>query len=211
MTLCGFVLSVLASLCAIGILYVLYLVSAKHAAATIATAECWWLPAANCYRFVIRNIPRHANLFGIRYRAWVRRTVPPSEGISVETYLDTDLLDGERLLLPGRQDLPVLCFRLEASGVVLKLVVTDKIGVPAGKEEEIGEDVKSLMVEFSVRARTWGLFKHEITRLYAVPQYREIEGKRRNIFREYLVPIQLSHERQMKSVLQYANEVTVTV
>jgi hypothetical protein len=93
----------------------------------------------------------------------------------------------------------------------LKLVVTDKMGVPAGREEEIAEDVECLMVEFSVRARTWGLFKHEITRLYAVPQYRELEGQRRNVFMEDLMAIQSSREQQMKSVLQYTNEVTVTV
>jgi len=211
MSLCGFVFSVLASLCAIGILYLLYLASAKRAAATIATAECWWLPAVNTYRFVIRNIPRHANLFGIRYRAWVRRILPPSEGISVATFQDTHLWDGERLLLPGHEDLPVFCFRLQPSGDALKLVVTDKMGVPAGREEEIAEDVECLMVEFSVRARTWGLFKHEITRLYAVPQYRELEGQRRNVFMEDLMAIQSSREQQMKSVLQYTNEVTVTV
>lgn len=85
------------------------------------------------------------------------------------------------------------------------------MGAPAGREEEIGEDVNCLMVEFSVRARTWGLFKHEVARLYAVPQYREIEGERRNIFRVYLMPIQSSGERLITSVLQYTSEVTVTV
>jgi hypothetical protein len=129
----------------------------------------------------------------------------------VKTYLDTPLSDGERLLLPGGQDLPVLCFRLQPSGDALRLVVTDKMGVPVGREEEIGEDVECLMVEFSVRARTCGLFKHEVTRLYAVPQYQEAEGQRDNVFKKYLMPIQSSHERQMKSVVQFTNEVTVTV
>jgi hypothetical protein len=211
MSLCGFVLSVMASLCAIVVVYFLYLACGKHAEATIGTAECWWLPTVNTYRFVIRNIPRSANLLGIHYRVWVRRILPPSEGISVATFLDTDLSDGERLLLPGHEDLPVFCFRLQPRGDALQLVVTDKMGVPKGHEEEITEDVESLMVEFSVRARTLGLFKHEITRLYAIPQYRELEGQRRNVFMEDLVPIQSSREQQMKSVRQYANEVAVTV
>ncbi len=211
MNLCDFLLSVLGSLCAIGVLYLLYLASAWYAARAIATAECWWLPGAKTYRFVIRNIPRKSNLFGIRYRVWLRRILPPSEEISVETFLDSPLSDGERLLLPGGQDLPIVCFRLESSSTGLRLLVTDKMGIPTGKEEQIGEDVNRLMVEFSARARAWGLFKHEVVRIYAVPQYRDIEGKRCNMFRDYLLPIQYSHERKMKSVLEEAFEVTVTV
>lgn len=93
----------------------------------------------------------------------------------------------------------------------MRLLFTDKMGTPTGKEEESGKDVNRLMVEFSAWARTWDLFKHEVVRLYAVAQYRDIEGKRCNMFRDYLLPIQYSHERKMKSVLEEAFEVTVTV
>lgn len=211
MELCSFLLSVLASLCAIGILYLLYLASAWYAARAIATAECWWLPGVDTYRFVIRNIPRKGNLFGIRYRVWLRRVVLPSKGTSVKTFLDCPLSDGERLLLPKGQDLPLICFRFESSDTGLRLQVTDKMGAPTGTAEEIGEDVDCLMIEFSVKARSWGLFKHEIARLYTIPQYHDLTGNRENVFRDYLLPIQSSHEGKIESVLQHAREVTVTV
>ncbi len=211
MTLCDFMLSLFASLLAIGFVYLLYLASAKRAASVIAAAECWWLPSAKTFRFVIRNIPRNANLSGIRYQTWIRQTLPRQEGISVETYIDTIISKGERLLLPGQQDLPILCFRFESSKNILNLIVTDKMGTTERKFKKIEENVDELMIEFYLKARNWFLFKHEISRLYTIRQYQFSEGKRHNIFREYFIPIQSSDEQQMQSVFQYAHEVTVTV
>lgn len=122
--------SVLSSLTAIAVIYLLYIMSATHARWRIANAGCWWLPSANAFRFVIRNIPRRTNLSAIRYRAWLRRVVPASSTMSVRTFVDTELVQGERLLLPGRQDHPVICFRMEIVGQSLKFVVTDKMGEP---------------------------------------------------------------------------------
>ena len=85
MTLGGFVLSVLASLTAIARLYVLYIVSAGHARQRLAKAECWWLPGADAFRFVIRNIHGDGNLSGIRYRAWLRKEIHRSDDIRVDT------------------------------------------------------------------------------------------------------------------------------
>jgi hypothetical protein len=206
----AFALSVLASLTAIAIVYLLYLASAAYARRRIAKAHCWWLPGANTFRFVIRNIPRKANLFGIRYRAWLRKDVSASDEMSVRTFIDTELAKGERLLLPGGQDQTVICFRLDAVDQDLNLIVTDKMGNPQDSRP-IDDPSTRLMVEFSVRARTWPLFKHEISRLYAIPQSRTLNGQRHDVFREYLLPMQSSGERQMKSVLQYADEVTVTI
>jgi len=89
-------------------------------------------------------------------------------------------------------------------------VVTDKMG-NAQSSHPIDDESVRLMAEFSARARTWHLFKHEINRLYAIQQFRELGGRRRNVFREYLLPMQRSDERRMKSVSQYADEVTVTI
>lgn len=206
----GFLLSVLSSLTAVGVLYALYLASVAHARRCVATAQCWWLPGANTFRFVIRNIPRKGNLVGVRYRAWLRKDVPATDAISVGTFVDTLFVEGERLLLPGGQDLPVICFRLEVAGHDLSLVCTDKMGA-AQETCLIDDDSCRLVVEFSARARTWLLFKHEVSRLFEVPQFLELQGRRRNVFREYLLPMQSSGERQMKSVIQYAEEITVTV
>lgn len=56
------------------------------------------------------------------------------------------------------------------------------------------------MVEFSVRASMWFLFKHDICRLYSISRLRD-----------RLVPMQGSTENQSESVLRRASEVTVTV
>jgi len=211
MTLCDFLLSVFASLLAIGFIYLIYLASARHAISGIAVAECWWLPSAKTFRFVIRNIPRKMNLSGIRYRTWLRETLPRQEGISVETYIDTEISTGERLLLPGRQDLPILCFRFELNQNILNLVVTDKMGTPVQKFEIIEENEVEVMIEFYIKARNWFLFKHEISRLYTIRQYQDFKGIRHNIFKDYFIPIQSSDEQQTESVFQYAHEVTVTI
>lgn len=209
MTLCAFLLSVLSSLTAIGVLYALYVVSGVYAKRSVGTGECWWLPGANTFRFVIRNIPRKGNLVGLRYRAWLRRELPASDGISVGTFVDHDLTEDERLLLPGGQDLPVVCFRLEEADSTLTFVRTDKMGAAEDTHVVDGETFK-LMVEFSVRARTWLLFKHEVSRLYEVPHFLEVEDGSFDVFRKYLLPMQASHERQMVAI-EYAAEVTVTV
>jgi len=211
MTLCDFLLSVFASLLAIGLVYLVYMASAKHVASVTAKAECWWLPLPNAFRFVIRNIPSNANLSGIRYRTWLRETLPRREGNSVETYIDTEISAGERLLLPGQQDLPILCFRFESNHNNLNLIVTDKMGTPDRKFEIIEENEGEVMVEFYVKARNWFLFKHEISRLYTIRQYQDFKGIRHNIFRDYFIPIQSSDEQQTESVFQYAQEVTVTI
>ncbi|MGH9382937.1 MAG: hypothetical protein ACRD2N_01385 [Vicinamibacterales bacterium] len=207
----GFTISVLSSLTAIGVVYLFYVASAAYTKRCVAKAECWWLPGdANTFRFVIRNRHRKGNLFGIRYRAWLRKDIPASESISVDTFTDTELAQGERLLLPGGDDLPMVCFRLENAGAALNLIVTDKMG---NREDSrpIDDDSARIMTEFSARARTWLLFKHEISRLYEIQQYRILRGERRNVFRDYLLPMQRSQERQMKSVSEYASEVTATI
>ena len=66
----------------------------------------------------------------------------------METYIDTEISTGERLLLPGRQDLPILCFRFELNQNILNLVVTDKMGTPVQKFEIIEENEVEVMIEF---------------------------------------------------------------
>jgi hypothetical protein len=188
----------------------MYLASAWYARKHVAKAECWWLPGANTFRFVIRNIPRTGNLFSIRYRAWLRTDVPSAEDISVGTLLETELSEGERLLLPGGQDLPMICFRLQDLGSSLKLLVTDKMGNPLSTQP-VDDATTVLMAEFSARARTLLLFKHDIHRLYAIRRFRKRGESQFDVFREYFLPVQASHERKAKWVSKFAEEVTVTI
>jgi len=199
MTFPEFALAVASSLVAILLLYLLYGASAMYAKRQIATAECWWLPGADTFRFVIRNIQRGTNLSDIRYRAWLRTVIPAADGISVETYEDLEITKGERLLLPGNQDLPLICFRMDITEQRFRFVTTDKMGKIL-KGHWVDHKEVFLMVEFSVRARTWYLFKHEISRLYSISA---LQGG--------LFSAQSPTESQLNSVKQFANEVTVTV
>lgn len=103
----------------------------------------------------------------------------------------------------------MLCFRLKGTEVNLNLILTDKMGTALDSHPL--DETSRVMVEFSARARTWLLFKHEITRLYAIPQFRVLRGERRNVYMDHLLAMQASHEQQIKSILEYADEVTVTI
>jgi hypothetical protein len=68
------------------------------------------------------------------------------------------------------------------------------------------------MVEFSARTRNWFLFKHDIVRAYSIPRYRLLNnGERIDVFREDILPTQGSTEDQIKSLTEYADDVTVTI
>ncbi len=202
MTLAAFVLSVAASLGAVFLLWLLYAATARWARKHVATAECWWLPGANSFRFVLRNMPSKTNLSGVRYRVWLRTDAQARDDISVTTLLDDNLAEGERLLLPAGQDLPLICFRFQEAGSDLELLITDKMGVQKDSRR-IAHPTSRLMIEFSARARTLQLFKHEVTRLYAIQQG--------GVFREKLLPMQSQHEQQARSILEFAHEVSTTV
>jgi hypothetical protein len=204
------VLSALGSLLAIVAVYALYIGSAEYCKSHRAMAECWWLKDARSFRFVIRNMSGPSNLTGIRFRVWMRTIIPSAEGISVNTFADTEVESGERLLLPKRQDLPLLCFRFEQVGSAVALLITDKRGAVL-RNFSVPSDLNYLMFEYSARTRNWYLFKHEISRIYALPQYKQIDGERRNVFTEYLLGLQSGAERKAKSVLKFAEEITVTI
>ncbi len=128
----------------------------------------------------------------------------------MDTFVDAEVESGERLLLPRRQDLPLLCFRFERAGSALALLITDKRGAVL-RTFSVPFDLNYLMFEYSARTRNWYLFKHEISRIYVLPQYKQIDGERRNVFTEYFLALQSGAERQAKSVLKFAEEITVTV
>jgi len=150
------------------------------------------------------------NLTGIKYRAWLRYVLPKDEGSSVKTFIDRELSSNERLLLPGGQDLPVVCFRVEKRSDGLKLIHTDKKGESIS-EYPIDELLMGLQIEYLLKIRSWFLFKHEITRSFVIPVRKEQEGQERNLFEEYLLPMQTEKEMKVKIVSQTARQITVTV
>lgn len=100
--------SFLGSALVVGLLYFCYWVSSQHVSRKKAYAKCWWLPGWNCFRFVIRNMRGKNNLILIKYRGWLRSIKPSIVGCSTPTFVDTELISGERILLPGayEKDLP---------------------------------------------------------------------------------------------------------
>lgn len=161
-------LSAIGSTFVLAVLYHLYWISFRHCSAKRAYAQCWWLPDWNCFRFVIRNMHSEENLMSIKYRAWLRSIQPARLGSSVKTFEDKEIASGERILLYGRQDLPVLCFRFEHHGNDIKFVRTDKFGTLIGLYD-IKSEEGSLMIEYYLKIQSWFLFKHEIARVFEIP------------------------------------------
>jgi hypothetical protein len=96
--------------------------------------ELWYLPDYG-FRVVIRNLPRKRTLTDVKYRAFVRRLVPPSGGASVATLDDKLLLSRTDFFVFPGVDETILCFRLEAPGdeiTAVNLVQTNKLGEPVG-------------------------------------------------------------------------------
>lgn len=206
----NFLLNIIASALVIAAVYFCYWFSYKHYSAKRAYAECWWLSRWNCFRLVIRNMHDKGSLTSIHFRAWIRKLVPSVPGSSVNTFIDQELTNGERIILPSGQDLPVLCFRFENHNGNLIFVQTDKQGKMIQKYE-MDNQVVAIVVEYSVKIRSWFLFKHEIVQMYDIPHKLDFDGKRRDLFREYILPFQDKKEGKLKIVFRTAQEVAVSI
>lgn len=206
----GYIVGVLSSATVVVLVYFAYWVSWNHSSRQRAYASCWWLPAWNCFRLVIENMDDGGNLTAIRYRTWIRRVHLASAGSTVNTFEDHVLESGERIILPAGQDVPVLCFRVENKNGHLMLILTDKRGNKI-REIEIDEQVEAIFTEYSLRIQSWFLFKHEISRLFALPRQLTIDGKPRDIFKSHLLPLQGRGEARVKTVFQTANVISVSI
>jgi hypothetical protein len=136
--------------------------------------------------------------------------VPSEPGSSVNTLVDNELSYGERIILPGGQDLPVLCFRFEQRQGKLIFVQTDKQGSQM-HEFELEDDVEAIIAEYTVKIRSWFLFKHEIVRMFDIPHKLDMDGKQTDLFKDYLMPKQQKEEFKVKTVFQTAEEVAVSI
>jgi hypothetical protein len=143
-------------------------------------------------------------LTDITYRAWLREVRPSRPGSSVNTFVDTELKGGHRILLPTGNDYPVLCFRFERCGEKLRFVHTDKMGQPI-HSHEVTEEFEKVVVEYSVKVQTWGLLKHEIRRILVIPSLAEDEGdvlqylsSMQKEGRERLVPLMFSEAEEIR-------------
>jgi len=204
--------SFIGSLLVLIIFYVLYVFSSQRSSRKRAYAELWWLPGWQCFRFVIRNMQSEDSLIDIKYRAWLRSIRPPKAGCSVKTLEDVEIASGERILLPGRQDLPVVCFRFENKGNRQKFIHTNKLGVSIN-QYDISPEVNSLKIEYLLKMRGWFLFKvfkHEIIRTFEVPHYLEVKKKKVDVFK-YLLNKQKQQEQKIRLVFLTKEDITIAV
>lgn len=84
----NFLLSVIASLLAVAVIFLSYLMSAKSCEKEKAYALCQWLPGWNCFRLVVQNMYSQSNVYSIRYHAWLRSILPKRDGCLVSSYKD---------------------------------------------------------------------------------------------------------------------------
>lgn len=187
----NFLENVLASLVAAAIVallvYRVYVRSASHLKRhRLFAKDLWWLPGWNCWRFVVRNMEGKANLREIEYQCWLREIVPAKAGSSVKSFRDTELTAGRRILLPGGQDLPVLCFRFAERDGNLLLAHTDKFGVLLGEFELTGGSKWELKVEYFLETDSSMHLPHRVRRVLTIPEMAGGKDGEVNCFRRLL-------------------------
>ena len=81
------------------------------------------------FRLVIQNIPRKRFLRDIKYKVYIRKRIPPSQGPSVYTFYDIDVLSREEFFIFPKTDQTMLSFQLQgAEEDNIVFAVTDKLG-----------------------------------------------------------------------------------
>lgn len=172
----NFLLNLSGSVVALLGLYGLYVLWPCLFSSEIASAEMWWLPAWNCFRLVIRNIPVGYEITDVRSKAWLRDVLSPRDGCSVNSFRDLDLVCGERMLLPRTDDFPLACFRLHKANNGFQFVLTDKFGAEMASHR-LSSEFKEFSVEYTAKVQTWKLFKYEINRVFVIPYKDEVKGE----------------------------------
>lgn len=171
--------------------------------------DLWWLPAWESWRFVIKNIGGKRPLLQVRYRAWLTRVESSRDGSSVDTFVDYDLEQGERELLTVKQDLPVVCFRVERRGGAFVFVHTNKLGTPLSEHPLEPSAEYHLRAEYSFTTRTFAEFPIQVTRFLNLPRFVNLKtGGCVDLF-EYLWRKQQSEETSVPLVFTYGEEISV--
>lgn len=86
-------------------------------------AQLWYLPTVG-FRLVIRNMGGKRTLSDIKYRALVRRIVPPGDGVSVATWRDRMLIVRDDFFLFPGSDQILLAFQLHRNRGQLELTLS---------------------------------------------------------------------------------------
>lgn len=100
----------------------------KRFTAREGAPQLWYLPPYG-FRVVIRNLPGKRPLASIRYRALLRKEVPPTSGTTSPTFVDDLLHQREDFFLFPGVDQVLLAFTLAArSDEEIEFVSTDLLG-----------------------------------------------------------------------------------
>lgn len=116
----------------------------------------------------------------------MREIIPALQGSSVQSFRDTELSAGQRIILPGRQDLPILCFRFEVRGDNLVFLHTDKFGVVLSEFEIVGPNEYELKAEYSFETSSSMGLPHRVRRLLTIPQRPASQRGKFDLFRSLL-------------------------
>lgn len=123
-----YIVGLLLTLIAFFILPAFRYVSLKIFSKNEGRPELWYLPKYG-FRLVIRNLPRKKTLKDIRYRVFIRRIIPASEGSSVATFDDEHLFACDDFFLFQGTDQTLLSFNLKGEhDEKVNFVQTDKLG-----------------------------------------------------------------------------------
>ena len=81
------------------------------------------------FRLAIKNTDRKRRFRDIKYKVFIRKLIPPSDGSSLYTFYDVEVLCREELFLFPNSDQVMLSFQLKGSQEEkISFIVTDKIG-----------------------------------------------------------------------------------
>ena len=80
------------------------------------------------FRLAIKNTDRKRRFRDIKYKVFIRKLIPPSDGSSLYTFHDVEVLCREELFLFPNSDQVMLSFQLKALEEDISLIVTDKVG-----------------------------------------------------------------------------------
>lgn len=81
------------------------------------------------FRLAIKNTDKKRRFRDIKYKIFIRKLIPPSDGSSLYTFYDVEILSQEELFLFPNSDQTMLSFQLDGSQEEdVKFIVTDKIG-----------------------------------------------------------------------------------
>lgn len=100
----------------------------KRSSRRIGYPKLGYVPSYG-FRLVIKNTDRKRRFRDIKYKVFIRKLIPPSDGSSLYTFHDVEVLFREELFLFSNSDQVMLSFQLKGSQEEdISLIVTDKIG-----------------------------------------------------------------------------------